>query len=318
MSELVRSLNELLGFLQRSDSLEATLQAIVGRTARLLGTDRVSIRLLDPSRSRLLVTARHGEPLHVGPQEFKLGEGLVGWIALHVRPIRTDEPEADPRFVPRPGRVAPLGPFLGAPLVSAGRCLGVITATRPPGLGFSAEDEELLSLVAGVCAPFVEIGRLSHLLHRDPLTGTLNRRGLDAAFPSDAGPMTVVMADVDHFKRINDEHGHLVGDAVLQQVASLLSAMVRGGDAVVRYGGEEFLLLLPGIEAALGVKIAERARRSIEATPILVEDRTIAITMSFGVAGRRGREARESILSRADHALYTAKQRGRNRVEIAP
>ncbi|CAG0960800.1 putative diguanylate cyclase DgcQ [Phycisphaerales bacterium] len=127
-------------------------------------------------------------------------------------------------------------------------------------------------------------------------------------------PVSCVMVDVDHFKAVNDTHGHHTGDLVLKQVAELLRATGRTEDAVGRYGGEEFCLILPDTDTAGAKAVAERLRASIAATPI----QGVSITASLGVAdNQRGRLTVEQVLQRADEALYRAKRSGRNRVELA-
>src|SRR5262245_53389264 len=170
MSDLIRTLIGLTNDLQRTQTLEETLRVIVDRTAKALATPHVSVRLLDSGRTRLLAMATAGESLHEGgPAEFKLGEGLVGWVALHGESIRTPRADADPRFVRRPGQTERFGAFLGVPIVAGGQVLGVLAAVHPDDDYFGTAHEEILTLVAGICAPHVEVARLARLTHRDPL-----------------------------------------------------------------------------------------------------------------------------------------------------
>jgi diguanylate cyclase (GGDEF)-like protein len=214
-----------------------------------------------------------------------------------------------------------MGAFLGVPLMDGAACIGVISAVDPTPDHFTEADEQVLSLAAAMAVPHVQIARLRRLAQVDALTGTLNRRGFDDAFTdhawSAARVVSLAAADIDHFKRVNDSHGHAIGDRVLQAVAATLSSVVRRGDAVVRMGGEEFLLVLSGANHTAAAQVAERARRAIEAQRIVVDERPIAVTASFGVATRRDGESRTESLERADAALYRAKTAGRNRVELA-
>jgi diguanylate cyclase (GGDEF)-like protein len=173
-------------------------------------------------------------------------------------------------------------------------------------------------LLAGLCAPYLELARVQRLAAVDPLTGVFNRRGLDLVL-SETGDdlVTVAMCDLDRFKAINDGLGHAAGDEVLRKVARLLVSVMRSSDGVMRWGGEEFLLVLPGIELGRARRIVERARSWIEREPIEVEGRCIGITVSVGVAERRAGEPRAGLIARADEALYAAKNLGRNRVELA-
>jgi diguanylate cyclase (GGDEF)-like protein len=179
----------------------------------------------------------------------------------------------------------------------------------------------LLELAVGMASPFLQIGRLRRLSRVDPLTGALNRRGLDEVFPEeDAGqdePISLVLVDIDHFKLVNDDHGHAAGDDALLAVVHRLGASCRKGDAVVRLGGEEFVLVLPGARVLDAERIAERARRAVEASPIVTSAGPLPITISAGVAERRPGESKDSLLRRADEAMYEAKHQGRNRVVLA-
>ena len=159
----------------------------------------------------------------------------------------------------------------------------------------------------------------------DQLTGLYNRRYLATHMNSvldegkDKLPVSVLIVDVDHFKMINDTHGHDVGDVVLQGLARRLTDSVRGMDIACRYGGEEFVLLMPKTDNATVHMIAERLRREIEEEPIGLgtnREQEIPVTVSIGVATSTGGETAPQMLKRADEALYRAKQQGRNRVEF--
>ena len=126
--------------------------------------------------------------------------------------------------------------------------------------------------------------------------------------------MAVLMVDIDHFKRVNDTYGHLVGDEVLRRVARQLGGALRTSDAIVRYGGEEFLLLLADVTLDEALRAAERARSTIEAQTLYVGDAPIQVTVSMGVEVQDPREPLGTTVERADAALYEAKRRGRNRV----
>ena len=165
--------------------------------------------------------------------------------------------------------------------------------------------------------------RMESMALTDALTGLLNRRSMEQrlreaahAFQRSGRAFSVVMADVDHFKRINDEHGHAAGDRVLRAVAALFAEQLRAHDAVSRWGGEEFLLLLPETEGALAGEVAERLRAIAEAR--LAERAGVAavreVTLTFGVAVFDGAMRVAECLKKADDALYAGKEAGRNRV----
>ena len=157
----------------------------------------------------------------------------------------------------------------------------------------------------------------------DPLTGAYNRRTFHEIAERElsrvrrAGqPLSIVMIDMDHFREVNEKHGHRVGDIVLQKVAEVVRAAMRKEDMLVRFGGEEFLVLLPDVPGPGAVVVAGRIRRTVASQPITVGDLTLPVTVSLGVAARldEGPESIEGLLARADSALALAKQRGRNRV----
>ncbi len=162
---------------------------------------------------------------------------------------------------------------------------------------------------------------------RDPLTGLFNRVYMQDALTrhctihdrDDTAPVAAAMLDLDHFKRVNDNHGHAAGDAVLRQAAQLLRDNVRESDVPVRFGGEEFILFLVGASAFGAAEHAERVRRAIERHPFeLADGLRLDVTASIGVAVRERHEPLDALIRRADEALYMAKEAGRNRVELAP
>ena len=170
--------------------------------------------------------------------------------------------------------------------------------------------------------------RMRALAERDALTGLPNRRALAEVLPrlidearAQARPMAVVFVDLDHFKAVNDRHGHAVGDEVLVEAARRLSKPLRGGEMAARHGGEEFVLLFPGADAARAGAAAERLRALLADAPFETSAGPLALTASFGVAsvepgGTRRTPGPAELLARADAAMYRAKQAGRNRVEL--
>lgn len=157
----------------------------------------------------------------------------------------------------------------------------------------------------------------------DPLTGLFNRRAFrENALPvwstalRGGRPLAVIALDIDHFKAINDSHGHDVGDRVITTVARLLKDSSRSGDIVARWGGEEFIVLLPETDGERAAALAERLRKDIARLGFRAGQGPAAITASFGVAARNGHESLDDLICAADHRLYAAKAGGRNRVEL--
>ena len=165
--------------------------------------------------------------------------------------------------------------------------------------------------------------RLESLATTDDLTGLYNRREairhLEEQWTTDEGrqrPLEVVILDIDHFKRINDEYGHLAGDQVLREVAQTLRKCVRSTDAVCRIGGEEFLIILPFQTTAEAELCADRCREAVAAKDFDYRGQLLKTTLSAGVAGRRAEmPSCDDLMSEADTALYKAKRSGRNTVQ---
>ncbi len=167
--------------------------------------------------------------------------------------------------------------------------------------------------------------QLSEQAHRDPLTGLYNRRYFDmtlarelARCTRENAPLSIVMIDIDYFKRINDDHGHQAGDAVLKLLAAMLGGQVRASDVACRYGGEEFMLLLPGVPAATAQERAEQWRADFAASSASYGELQVGSTLSGGIATfpQHGLSA-EELIRCADLAMYKAKTNGRNCVVIA-
>ncbi|MEW6165736.1 MAG: sensor domain-containing diguanylate cyclase [Pseudomonadota bacterium] len=165
--------------------------------------------------------------------------------------------------------------------------------------------------------------RLEEMASTDKLTGLLNRHAftilmakLMADYRREPKPVSVLMVDIDHFKQINDRHGHLAGDDVLAEVARLLQAGLRASDLAVRWGGEEFLLVLRGCDLGEARRIAENLRVAVAAHAIATEGQAIDVTVSIGASQFDGTEPPMRTVERADAALYRAKHAGRDRVEV--
>ena len=166
--------------------------------------------------------------------------------------------------------------------------------------------------------------RLSYLAEHDPLTGLLNRRAFGEIVNHEllraernGQPLCLLMLDLDHFKQINDQYGHPVGDSVIRQTASLLASQVRASDSLARIGGEEFVLLLPECDLQQGRQIAELLRQRVEQQLRRVDGLELGLTVSIGLAAIPARHicTYASLYAASDRALYQAKHKGRNRVE---
>jgi diguanylate cyclase (GGDEF)-like protein len=212
------------------------------------------------------------------------------------------------------------------PMVSAGTPVGVLGVSPTPPL--TDHQRSVLAAAAALFAVSLKNAELFREVHensvRDALTGCFNRKHALEVMDAELRrarrsqmPVSLLMFDLDHFKAINDSFGHLCGDAVLAAVGSRMKSVLRGSDLKCRYGGEEFLVLLPDTPLAGARRVAETLRREIADHPVPWNDTTIAVSASFGVTAVNAGEVDPlAIMSRADAALYRAKQDGRNCVGV--
>jgi len=206
------------------------------------------------------------------------------------------------------------------------RLVGVITQKELVAMAYSrwaellrTHADELHELV-GLLEKRTE--KLEYLASTDPLTGAYNRNKFEQGLEAEIGrfyryksaPFSVMMLDIDHFKQINDSHGHLSGDMALKAISQAIKEHVRDSDLFARWGGEEFILMLPFTEGDQAAVFAERLREMVRELKI---EQLPALTVSIGVAEYRENDSMETLLERADQALYRAKEEGRNRVRIA-
>ena len=322
---VTRQCLELARKLRRGEVLEKTLRAVT-RTAELLtASDQATLRLLDDSGKRLLTSARAGPSVHRrGNTPFRIGEGFIGWVVVHQQAELINAVRSDPRFVQRSGQLwTPTG-ILAVPLLADGGCIGVLSAARRDGRRYRPRDLELLELVAQLSVPYLEIARLKRLNESDPLTLLHNRRHLQERLPDEIlrarqqkSPLAVAMMDLDRFKRVNDSHGHDVGDQVLIELADRLRRLSRATDVMARWGGEEFFAIFPHTTREQARAIGERLRAAVAGAPFATSAGPIGMTISLGLAMLGAGDDAASIERRADQALYRAKRGGRDRVLLA-
>jgi diguanylate cyclase (GGDEF)-like protein len=205
-------------------------------------------------------------------------------------------------------------------------CLVISGVEEGSITGEEARNVGLLGAIAATALEIVwEIEEVNRRAETDPLTGLANRRRFDESLQRELShsdrfgqPVSLVLVDIDHFKRVNDSHGHEAGDAVLRMISRMLADGVRTVDLCARFGGEELAILLPQTTAAGAFELADRLRRRIAGRPIKYNDAEIAVTASFGVASYPDVvRTRDALFQAADAALYGAKHDGRNCVRLA-
>jgi diguanylate cyclase (GGDEF)-like protein len=260
-----------------------------------------------------------------GGGTLQLGEGICGLVAERGQSWRISDVRLEPAYKVINPRIRS---ELCVPIKVGERVIGVVNAESAQLDAFTEAEEQLLETFAAQLATAIEKVRLFEEVQRlaitDSLTGLYNRRH----FFELAGreyqrarrykrPLTAVMLDLDHFKNVNDTHGHATGDQVLESLAMICKNELREIDILGRYGGEEFCVLLPESNLLDARKVATRLCQRIQETTFETDRTSVKITISLGIAELDSTcKDLDELLNRADVALYTAKQQGRNRVRV--
>jgi diguanylate cyclase (GGDEF)-like protein len=275
----------------------------------------------------LVLRAHHGSltPRIIEGGRLPAAAGLWGRALSEGKTVIEDDVRSVPEYM---GFYLETGSRMCIPLVSFGQTLGVLVLdSKKPG-AFRPEDSQSLESVADICATAIQnahyVERVRQLAYLDGLTGIFNRRFFELRISEeiersrrfDSG-MAVIMVDIDHFKRLNDEFGHLLGDEVLRQVSSIFHQQLRKIDVVCRYGGEEFAILLSQTNGHYALNVAEKLRRLVETWQFPGVPRPVTISAGVATSSDHGL-TRDELVKAADAGLYAAKQAGRNQVCVAP
>lgn len=305
---------------------EELLRLIVELFMEVAQVEKGSLMLWDEKKKRLYIAYGIGISEEARKHlRLKRGEGIAGSVFEKKKPMVINDTLRDRSYKPleTEKKLHRTETLLALPLVAKGEGVGVITlsnkVSRQP---FIRRDEELLSTLASHAAIAIQNAMLYEQAIHDGLTGlyahTFFQNYLEQEIMKAKRyetPLSLLMLDIDHFKRFNDTYGHPAGDAVLVNIAHLLKQAIRGADIAARYGGEEFALILPETDAKGSYLLAERLRKKVEDFDFLKgKKKKVKITVSIGVAGYRKGTRKEVLIGQADQTLYRAKREGRNRV----
>jgi diguanylate cyclase (GGDEF)-like protein len=285
------------------------------------------VSVLLKEEEELMLRAHHGNLTPRFPEEGKppVDAGLWGRaLATGKTLIENDVSQAPDQVV----LYAETRARMCIPLVSFGQTLGVLALDSAQSGAFNASDTQSLESVADICATAIQnahyVERVKQLAYIDGLTGIFNRRFFEMRIAEEierarrfGAGMAVIMVDIDQFKRLNDEFGHLLGDEVLRQVSSLFHQQLRKFDVVCRYGGEEFAILLSQTNPQHAMAVAEKLRRMVETWQFPGVPRPVTISAGAATYPEHG-TSRDELVKASDAGLYAAKQAGRNRVYLAP
>jgi len=336
--QIVDILNEVTGELSATE----IYRILVRRVSRALSLSRCSLVLGSSADATAVVVASFEEPatpnLEIRLDRYaEITTALETQRPVHIRDVTTDPLfEQTRKLWVEEGRDVPVRSVAALPFsIDRWRSGVLLLRTERHERDLSHDDLEFAETVVNAAVAAIKRAqalettradnrRLEALATTDPLTRLLNRRALLERLSREVdrakryeSTLTLLLLDIDHFKRINDERGHLVGDGVLRQIGALVDASVRTVDIAARYGGEEFVLILPETSQDGGIIFAERLRESIERYPFdASSDEPLHLTASIGVATFPSTrvESTEDLFARADEALYRAKSGGRNQV----
>ncbi len=325
--------DEVSKTLTSSLELNDILTTIMKKARKLIKAETWSILLVDEETGELVfekITGKKEDKKKIRKIRLKIGEGIAGWVAQEGVPVVVPDVSIDERFYPRVDKETDFKTksLMCVPIRSKGAILGVLEIiNNTTGEPFTKEDLNLLMRLVDHAALAIERAslyqKMADLSVTDDLTKLFNTRYLDrtllieiARSKRHSSSLSLIFMDVDHFKNINDNYGHLVGSKLLVEMGQLLIRSLRTIDIVARYGGDEFVIVLPQTAPAAALQIAERIRRSIERNIFLKkEGYSLRLTASFGVASYpESAQSKEDLLRLADEAMYRVKYRTRNGV----
>ncbi len=340
IAELQRKVRELTVFHEIGKALTSTLdlsrvlETIMEQISSLFHPDTWSLLLWDPDRQELGFEIAVGQAAEkLKEVRLKLGEGVAGWVALHQQAVFLPDASRDPRFTPRVDSITQMQTRTIAAVPIKGRedILGVIELVNTPrALRFGEEEMFLLQALADYAAIAIENARHMQKIHEmtitDDCTRLFNSRHLHNVLESEiyrsgryGYEFSLVFLDLDRFKQVNDTFGHLIGSKLLAQVGQLIKDHLRMIDLAFRYGGDEFVILLPqtGKQAAMNVA---RRLRSLVNDAVFLRDEGLALklTASFGLACYpQDATTKNELIRLADEAMYMVKNSERNNIAVA-
>jgi two-component system, cell cycle response regulator len=338
--ELSRAMSRLGQTLSSTHDLPRLLAVVLEAAVRSRQGVAGSVMLLSVDRASLVRQASFGLPAGELAARMPVGHGIAGTVAASCRPVVVSAAHPD-AGAGAPG--SPAGPARAAaepaastqvsvPLVAQGRVLGVLSVyERETGEPFTLEDATVLADFAVQAAVAVENVQLHEEAERlsltDAVTGSWNYRYFERRLEQELERsrrfgrlFALLLLDIDHFKMVNDRHGHQVGDEVLVELTRRITAIVRDIDTFARYGGEEFVLILPETNLVGGIAVAEKLRGAVAAAPFATrpDGAGVRLSVSLGIACYpEHATSTAELLRAADTAMYEAKRRGRNRVMTA-
>jgi|GEM_PF-4234281 len=319
-------LNEISQIISSSLDLSTVLQTILRLTAQLVAADLGSLALVTERDDYLHITHTYNTPEVNLTHDLKHGQGVSWRVVETGAPVMLSKYDSDPQALPD-WKALHVQAYLGVPLVAGKEILGVLSLFKlATNRDFKERDCFLAEMVARQAGVAIKNARRFEeaqlLAARDSLTGLFNRRHFFDLATREyerarryGRPVSAILLDLDNLKQINDNYGHNTGDSALQKVAQLCNSTLRRPDLIGRYGGDEYVMLLPETSLAKGLAVAERLRSSISQSTLIIGEEQVRLSVSVGVAAM-GTETQnlEMLIDQADQAQYKAKQAGKNQV----
>ncbi len=314
--------------------LQKILQTIMEKISDLLQPDTWSLLMLDEKTQELYFEIAIGSGADkLKDVRLKLGEGVAGWVAQHGEPVLVEDVRNDARFTPKVDELThtETRSIVCVPIKARGHVLGVVELVNALGRpSFGVEDIPILKSLADYAAIALENARYVQRIHEltitDDCTALYNARHLNFVLDTEiyrsnryGYEFSVIFIDLDYFKQVNDVHGHLVGSKLLWMIGDLIKGNLRMIDYAFRYGGDEFVVLLPQTSKENALLVVRRVRELLNSRVFFSEERMdIQVTASFGIASFPvdGR-TRKELLLKADEAMYLVKNTTRDNIALA-
>lgn len=326
--------NEIGKALTSSLDLREILNTIMEKISDLLRPSNWSLLLVDEETSELRFEIVVGEGSEkIRDLRLKMGEGIAGWVAHEKKPLLVPDVSKDPHFSKKADRASRFTTrsIICVPLVTRGKCLGVIELVNKVEEGvFGEEDLLILTTLADYTAIAIEnaifLKRVQELTIRDDLTKLYNSRFLHTRLEYEIerarrfkNELSMIFLDLDFFKLINDRHGHIHGSRLLVETAQVILGLIRNVDMACRYGGDEFIVLMPETPKKSAIVAAEKIRKALKERLFLADEGlNLRITASFGVASfPNDASDKDGLIHMADNAMYKVKNAARDGVAEA-
>src|SRR6201996_8708803 len=326
----LRVFHDVARALTSSLDLDSILGAIMQQMEQFFEPESWSLLIVDEEQQNLYYAVAAGKFSGDRNLRVDMGEGIAGWVARHGEPVIVSEPGSDPRFATSHGAASAVRSAICIPLRSRDRTLGVIELLNYRASTLTDETMAFLRVLCDYAAIAIQnvraVERIQELTIIDDWTGLFNSRHLFSVTESEIErsrrfnlPFSLIFIDLDHFKRVNDLHGHLTGSRLLAEIARTIKHNVRGIDSAFRYGGDEFIVLLPQTSKDAAIEVSQRLLHALRETRYLLsEGLELQIMASFGISSypEDGNSIQE-IIGAADEMMYLVKNSSRGNIAVA-